>query len=294
MGELKKTYSAETLLQYAYKHNQIPVILFAKDKECRYIYTSEVEELLNSGQDRSILGKTDLEIQPNLELGRLYYEQDKEIMKTGQPCCCYSEFYENGRKVFREVIKNPVYNEGELIGVCGVVSDVTELMNLKKKFEALALFDNLTGTYNRNYFLQYDFNKSSCLPCAYVMCDCNDLKGVNDKIGHSAGDHYIQTTAEILKLVLPPEGICIRWGGDEFLMIIPEYEEYKCHKLVEEIDKIQETKKETLPYLEIAIGFSIRHTLEQTEHDVILSADQNMYMDKMKRKKFCDGNKKRI
>ena len=83
MGE-KKKYSAEELLQYAYKYNKIPVILFAKDTECRYVYTSEIEDLIDGGEEHSILGKTDREIQYDQELGQMYYEQDKEIMRAGE------------------------------------------------------------------------------------------------------------------------------------------------------------------------------------------------------------------
>ena len=112
---MKKKYSADELLQYAYKHNQIPEILFAKDKECRYIYTSEIESLIDGGEEHSILGKTDMDIQYDPELGKLYYEQDREIVRTGNPCYCYSEFIENGKIVYREIAKNPVYSNGEII-----------------------------------------------------------------------------------------------------------------------------------------------------------------------------------
>lgn len=207
---MKKKYSADELLQYAYKHNQIPEILFAKDKECRYIYTSEIESLIDGGEEHSILGKTDMDIQYDPELGKLYYEQDREIVRTGKPCHCYSEFIENGKIVYREIAKNPVYSNGEIIGVCGVVSDVTELMTMKKKFETLTVTDTLTGLYNRNYFLNYDFDRPVCLPCTYIMCDCNNLKGVNDQMGHEAGDCYIRETAEIMKNVIPDKGICSR------------------------------------------------------------------------------------
>ncbi len=207
MEQEKKKYSAGELLQYAYKHNQIPEILFAKDTECRYVYTSEIENLIDGGEENSILGKTDMDIQQSPELGRQFYEDDKEIMRTGKMMHCYCEFNDHGRIVYREVAKNPVYSDGKLIGVCGVVSDVTELMSMKKKFESLSFVDNLTGMYNRNYFLQYDFNKNACLPCAYIMCDCNDLKRVNDRLGHKAGDIYIKETAEILKDVLPENGM---------------------------------------------------------------------------------------
>ncbi|MFR4399432.1 MAG: hypothetical protein ACLT4A_12765 [Anaerobutyricum soehngenii] len=53
----KKEYSVEELLLYTYKYNKIPSVLFAKDRDCRYIYTSEVEAAINSGEENSIIGK---------------------------------------------------------------------------------------------------------------------------------------------------------------------------------------------------------------------------------------------
>lgn len=282
--EKKKEYSADELLAYAYKYNRIPVILFAKDKECRYIYTSEIEDLIDGGEEHSILGKTDMEIQYDPELGRLYYEQDKEIMRTGQPCSCYSEFIENGRIVYREIAKNPIYSDGELIGVCGVVSDVTELLTMKKKFETLTVTDSLTGLYNRNYFLNYNFDRTVCLPCTYIMCDCDHLKGINDQMGHEAGDDYIRGTAKLLKRIIPERGICIRWGGDEFLLIIPNCDYEESQVFVDKIEKEQQLQRETMSYMEISIGACVRYDIRQPEKEVILQADRNMYADKTRRK----------
>lgn len=284
MEKEKKKYSVEELLQFAYKHNQIPEILFAKDTECRYVYTSEIESLIDGGEDNSIIGKTDMQIQQDPELGKKFYLDDKEIMRTGKMSHCYCEFNDNGKKVYREIAKNPVYSDGKLIGVCGVVSDVTELMNLKKKFESLTFFDTLTGVYNRNYFLKYDFNKLSSLPCSYIMCDCNDLKGVNDNFGHGAGDQYIKETANIMKNVLPNDGICVRWGGDEFLLIVENCDEEACKKLAEEIEEQQKIKKKEIPYMEIAIGYQVRRNLHREEDEIIQAADQNMYEDKKRKK----------
>lgn len=284
MERVKRKYSAEELLQLAYKHNQIPVVLFAKDKDCRYIYTSEIENLIDGGKDHSILGKTDMDIQYDQELGRLYYQQDKDIMRTGKTCRCYSEFIRNGEVVYREIVKNPVYVDGEVFGVCGIVSDVTELMKMKKKFESLAFLDNLTGLYNRNYFLKYDFDKIESLPCAYIMSDCNDLKEVNDRFGHAAGDRYIQETANLLNHYVTDTGICIRWGGDEILMIIPNCDQEQCREIIEEINEEQKSKRKKYPYMEIAVGYYVRENLMQPENEVIQLADQNMYADKKKRK----------
>ena len=286
----KREYSVDELLLYAYKYNKIPAILFAKDKECRYIYTSEIEDAIDAGEEHSILGKTDLEIQYDKELGKQYYEQDKEIMRTGESMHCYSEFYVNGEKKVREILKNPVYRNGEIIGVCGVVTDVTELMTLKDRFQKLSILDTNTGCYNRNYYLQHNYDKESCLPCAYVMCDCNDLKAVNDQYGHETGDQYIQMVGDVLKFVVDQKGVCIRWGGDEFLMIVPNCDEASCQQMLEEIEHEIQLKQSILPQVEAAIGYRIRFGLEQSEEEIIQAADQAMYQDKARRKAGRNGD----
>lgn len=287
----KKNYSVEDLLRYAYKYNKIPSVLFAKDKECRYIYTSEIEDAIDGGDDHSIIGKTDMDIQFDRKLGQKYYEQDKDIMKTGESMQCYSDFWINGRKEVREISKSPIYTEEDsIIGVCGVVNDVTELMNLKEKYKRLSTLDKLTGCYNRNYILQHDYNNPEYLPCAYIMCDCNDLKAVNDTYGHEMGDQYIQLAGDVLKFVVDKKGICIRWGGDEFLLVVPNCDEASCQQFLERIEQEQILKREVFPQLEISTGFSIRSNIDQPEENVIHSADQAMYQDKAKRKAVHHGN----
>ncbi len=284
MGIEKKKYSADELLSFAYKHNKVPAFLFAKDRDGRYIYSSMAGIGVNGGKQRSVIGRTDMDIQHDQRLGREYYEQDKDIMKTGKSCQFYIEIDQNGKKIYRKVSKNVVYANGKVIGVCGMVSDITELMNLKNKFETLTFYDKLTGVYNRNYMQKVDFNKEEYMPCAYIMCDCNDLKGVNDSRGHSEGDKYIQNTASILKETMPSNGICIRYGGDEFLAIIPGCDEYQCRDIVEKINARQEAKKAQMPYMDVAVGYHVRHDIAETELEAIQSADKNMYIDKKKRK----------
>lgn len=258
----KKEYSVDELLLYAYKYNRIPSVLFAKDKDCRYIYTSEIEDAINGGEENSILGKTDMDIQYDPELGKMFYEQDKEIIRTGKPVHCYSEFYIHGKKEVREISKNPIYRDGEIIGVSGVVSDVTELMRLKEQYEKLSILDKSTGCYNRNYFLKNNFNRPENLPCAYIMCDCNYLKAINDRYGHETGDKYILLVSDVLRLVADKKGICIRWGGDEFLLIVPNCDEAACLQMLDEIEQEQKLKRQILPQIDVAVGYCIRTDME--------------------------------
>lgn len=276
----KKKYSADELLMYAYKYNKIPCVLFAKDKHCRYIYTSEVEKTVNGGEENSIIGKTDLDIQYDPKLGKMYYEQDLEIMRSGKGVHCYSEFYIDGKKEVREISKNPVYSNGEIIGVCGVVSDVTELMNLKERYEKLSMYDSYTGCYNRNYFQKQDFESKDKLPCAYIMCDCNDLKLINDQLGHDMGDQYIRKAFQILREAVEKDSVIVRWGGDEFLMITPRCNKTVHEKMIEKIKIFQVKLAVIKPEMGLATGGEIRETLAVPESEVSRQADYNMYKDK--------------
>lgn len=296
MKNNKTVHSNTEILVSLYKQDNIPCILYAKDKQCRYIYISQNADKIDwidGGKENTVLGKTAKDIIKDKKLGQIFFEQDQKILETEEAIHTYSEIIENGKRRVFEVKKNPIYVENKLFGISGVINDVTEEMELKRRFEELTYTDEFTKCYNRNYFLKQDFDKTKYLPCTYIMCDCNNLKTVNDQLGHQEGDKYIKSTVEILKETMPAEGICVRWGGDEFLMIIPNCGIDQCNKLLHKIEKKEKEKRKDLSYIDIAIGFFVRKEISQSEEEVIKLADQEMYKNK-KRKKDLDGNKKGI
>lgn len=290
----KKKHTNLEILTSLYRQDNIPAILYSKDKEGRYIYVSknaDAIDWIDGGKENSLLGKTAIDVIKDREVGKIFFLQDQKVLKTGKAIHTYSKIREKDKERIVEVKKNPVYANGELLGISGIVNDVTEQMELKRKFEELTYIDNFTQCYNRNYFLEHDFDKKKYLPCTYIMCDCNNLKEINDHMGHKAGDQCIQSTVEILKSVLPEDGICVRWGGDEFLMMIPRCGRKKCEKILEQLNQKEKKEKKNIPYLDIAKGSVVRYKISQPEDEVIEKADQEMYKDK-RRKKALYGNKK--
>lgn len=73
-------YINEELMKQFMLH--APANIFFKDTECRYLFASEICHLVNCGKDGTIIGKTDLEIQNNKELGKMYYEADKKMYEA--------------------------------------------------------------------------------------------------------------------------------------------------------------------------------------------------------------------
>ena len=88
----------------------------------------------------------------------------------------------------------------------------------------LAITDYMTGLYNRTAFAEhkdiYDNLIANLKPLGIIQFDVNNLKAVNDTLGHEKGDQMIQAVAKGLKRAFPIDSKCYRMGGDEFLIII--------------------------------------------------------------------------
>nr|WP_308651118.1 diguanylate cyclase [uncultured Agathobacter sp.] len=263
----------------------MPETLFIKDAEGKYAFATRLCDRVNAGDEGTIIGKTDMEIQYDKKLGRRYHEEDMEILKHGIHTHTIDLVVCHGQKFYMEIIKNPIYNDNkEIIGICGICNDVTELMQLREKYEQLSLYDSLTGFYNRNYTAKYDFDNSESLPCSYIICDCNNLKKVNDRYGHKAGDNYICEAAEILKDVVSDKSIVIRWGGDEFLIITPSCSRQVHETLIDRINSSRESFEIKEIKTGLAVGGALRDSLDIPEDEVLKEADKRMYDNKARQK----------
>ena len=105
-----------------------------------------------------------------------------------------------------------------------------EIGERKKAEEALAMAarsDSLTGTLNRRAILehlhyqavQFERNRS---PFAVMLCDIDHFKPINDNFGHDAGDKVLTAVADRLRKAVRKQDLVARWGGEEFLMMLPE------------------------------------------------------------------------
>lgn len=265
-----------------------PVNIFFKDTECRYCFASEICDLVFVGENGSIVGKTDLEVQKFPEMGKMYYEDDKKILATGEDSQYISEFpMENGESLYFEIKKSAVRDEnGNIIGIVGIVDNVTERVCLEKKVEALSIIDGLTGVYNRNY-LKYrveEKKKNLIFPFTVIMSDCNYLKEVNDQFGHEYGDILLKIVAGTLKEEMPEDSPVIRMGGDEFMILGNGIAEEKASELMANIrESLKRKSKEKIP-LSLAMGSYTVQSKDFSFEEVCHEADLRMYADKKRLK----------
>lgn len=157
-------------------------------------------------------------------------------------------------------------------------------------YQNLAFHDTLTGLYNRAFY--YEFLKKNNVyreNCFIIMMDVNDLKLCNDTLGHDWGDELLINSAKLIKEAFPI-GECLRMGGDEFCVLLPESSEAECKLCLntfdELLEKFNDTNKNAFP-VSIAYGYAnYVKKIDLDFSDTLRRADKMMYQMKMDMKNF--------
>ena len=170
-----------------------------------------------------------------------------------------------------------------------VINDVSVEKRQLKELEDFAYRDALTQVYNRFYgMLMLNEWLNNKKEFALVFVDLDNLKYVNDKLGHSEGDKYITRIATHLQAYSKDTVVC-RIGGDEYMMLVPYATFDEAQARMEEIQSdIQndEYLKEKEYYYSISFGIvSIDENTELSSSDILSIADERMYEHKRARKK---------
>lgn len=169
------------------------------------------------------------------------------------------------------------------------------LQNITEKLDRMSAFDSLTGLYNRVGFqIQADkykmYAKSSGRSLYISFIDIDGLKKVNDTYGHHEGDWLIKTIGECLKKASHEEEVCMRFGGDEFIVLGLENVADGRHLEFEQefqknIQKVNETQEREYQ-VSASIGSYTIEDVENTNLQIVIErADMEMYLRKKKKKR---------
>jgi len=167
--------------------------------------------------------------------------------------------------------------------------DVTERVEIEQQLKERALRDPLTGLRNRAYFddtIHVELARSQRYkrPFALMMADLRGFKRINDTLGHQEGDRILCAMARIFREQLRDSDWIVRFGGDEFLFVLPETGA-QLTSLVERIHaRVAEWRKENVsPGVDVAVDFGWSMwspDAPQTVAELLEAADMRMYEHK--------------
>lgn len=158
--------------------------------------------------------------------------------------------------------------------------------------QTASMFDAVTNVFSRRFLfelLQKEIARAerNTRPLALVMCDLNNFKQVNDRCGHVVGDEVLAQIAAILKSCVRGSDHVIRYGGDEFLLILSETDEPGAvavrTRIQEKVAEWDRTSRVGNVPISVSLGLYLHAHGQSGEQDVA-EADARMYADKQSMK----------
>lgn len=179
---------------------------------------------------------------------------------------------------------SPLEMDGKRLMLC-VVHDVTEQKRLKNELEFAASRDPLTGLWNRRHFLDLldkarQQKRRNDVDYSLLILDADHFKNINDQFGHDKGDEVLVLLARTLEnRVRETDSVC-RWGGEEFIILLPQTDIANAAHLAECLrTSVTEMQIPELPSVTVSIGVA-QHQREETTESLLKRADAGLYQAK--------------
>ncbi|MDF2655507.1 MAG: diguanylate cyclase and metal dependent phosphohydrolase [Bacillota bacterium] len=156
----------------------------------------------------------------------------------------------------------------------------------------LSYYDVQTGLYNRRYYetqIQV-FDAKENLPVSVIIADVNGLKMINDAFGHQAGDQLLKKAADVIKRICPTIDTIARWGGDEFVIFLPNTSYEQAEALVEQIKAGCCQERVNRVRVSLSLGWDTKTSADMDFSEIMINAENEMYKNKIIQNEGLRGN----
>jgi len=193
-----------------------------------------------------------------------------------------------------EIRAHLFYYAYELVATCLLFATAGFFMGLRAdrlragrdRFRELAAHDDLTGLPNRRLFGErytrvvarsHRFRE----PLSLLLVDVDGLKEVNDRWGHMAGNRVLQNVARLLRERKRAEDLAARWGGDEFVLLLPGADASAAERVAREIVQAAGGAHVEAPSEAVTVTIGVATGIAQSpDHDFFVDADRALYEGK--------------
>jgi diguanylate cyclase (GGDEF)-like protein/PAS domain S-box-containing protein len=186
-------------------------------------------------------------------------------------------------EIHLEPLRSPL---GEIVGCIGVGLDITQRKRSEEQIRYQATHDALTGLSNFREFmdtLERELRRAERSHHSFtvLLLDLDDLKRINDRFGHLAGNRALKRLAVVMKGQCRATDLAARYGGDEFAVILIDSDQGMAHQVAQRIEACVRGDQEE-PQISVSIGMAVYPTDGRTAQDLLEVADQQLYGRKKK------------
>lgn len=197
-----------------------------EDGTFRYRKLNPAHETLTGFTTDEVRGKTPQQILP-MAIARRLRENYRRCLESGSLVAYEEELDLPAGKRYWHTQLIPVRERGRVIQIVGSARDITERRHMEEELRYLSEMDALTGIANRRKTIEELEREIARAvrhdhPLSVLLLDIDHFKDVNDIFGHETGDSVLRAISSTAKAVLRPSDRLGRWGGEEFVIVLPE------------------------------------------------------------------------
>ncbi|MEW6067751.1 MAG: diguanylate cyclase [Nitrospirota bacterium] len=225
----------------------------------------------------------------------------KETFETGKPQTKEKlvKFNDSSHEIWLEIYSYPIFDEiGQVFNVIEYTRDITQRKKaegerdaLIDKLQHLYSIDDLTGLLNRRALIEEmekEVHRAERYnsKLAMIICDIDYFKGINDTYGHDIGDEVLKGVSHLIKESMRNIDIIGRYGGDEFILILPQTSLDGAKEIAERVrlsvEKFEMPVEEDIVKTTLSIGVAEFNPAREDIEGLIKRADNALYMAKDK------------